>query len=330
MGDPLLESKIMQRRVLGRTGLEVSLLSLGTGGPSLMGQRSGVAESDAARVVRQALDAGINFFDTAEAYGDSELRLGRALRGVPRDDYVLATKYRYHHGGDDVAGDSGLIDGKTLEAKLDRSLERLGVEYIDVYQAHGVLPSRYAEMVDRHLPTLLRLKEKGKIRFLGVTETGSTDKMHRVIQKMAEDGHFDTAMITYNVLCQNAERLAFPQCEQSNMGVIIMMAVRRAMSRPARLEEVVADLKSRKLIDPDSVPDKDPLGWLVHGDVESVPAASYRFALEPTMVSTVLTGTANAEHLQNNIRAIEQGPLPRADRERLQRIFGHLDEGLGN
>ena len=320
----------MQRRVLGRTGLEVSLLSLGTGGPSLMGQRSGVAESDAARVVHQALDAGINFIDTAEAYQDSELRLGRALRGVPRDDYVLATKYRYHHGDDDVAGESALIDEETLEAKLDRSLERLGVEYVDVYQAHGVLPARYDQMVDRHLPTLLRLKEKGKIRFLGVTETGSTDKMHRVIQKMAEDGHFDTAMITYNVLNQNAERLAFQQCEQAGIGVIIMMAVRRALSRPARLEEVIADLKSRELIDSDAVPDQDPLGWLVRGDVESVPAASYRFALEPAAVSTVLTGTASADHLRSNIRAIEQGPLPRADRERLQQIFGHLDEGLGN
>ena len=320
----------MQRRTLGRTGLEVSLLSLGTGGPSLMGQRSGVVESDAAQVVRQALDAGINFFDTAEAYGDSELRLGRALRGVPRDDYVLATKYRYHHGPDDIADESTLIDEKTLEAKLDRSLERLGVEYVDVYQAHGVLPARYDEVVDQHLPTLLRLKEKGKIRFLGVTETGSTDKMHQVIQKMAEDGHFDTAMITYNVLNQNAERLAFPQCEQAGIGVIIMMAVRRAMSRPARLKEVVADLKSRELIDPDAAPDQDPLGWLVHGDVESIPAAAYRFALEPAAVSTVLTGTANADHLRSNIRAMEQGPLPRADRERLQQIFGHLDEGLGN
>ena len=320
----------MQRRILGRTGLEVSLLSLGTGGPSLMGQASGVMESEAARVVRQALDAGINFFDTAEAYRDSEARLGRALRGVPRGDYVLATKYSYHHGEENTAADSALIDARTLEAKLDRSLERLGVEYIDVYQAHGVPPARYDEVVDQHVPALLRLKEKGKIRFLGVTETGSTDKMHQVIGKMAEDGHFDTAMITYNVLNQNAERLAFPQCEQTDMGVIIMMAVRRALSRPARLAEIIADLKSRELIDPDAVPDQDSLGWLVHSDVESIPAAAYRFALEPAAVSTVLTGTANGDHLRSNIRAIEQGPLPRADRERLQQVFGHLDEGLGN
>jgi aryl-alcohol dehydrogenase-like predicted oxidoreductase len=295
-----------------------------------MGQRSGVGENEAARVVRDTLDAGMNFFDTAEGYDDSELRLGRALRGVPRDDYVLATKYSYHDGSENSGSSNPLIDGKTLEMKLERSLDRLGVEYVDIYQAHGVLPERYSEVVDQHVPQLLRLKETGKIRFLGVTESGATDKTHRVIARMAEDGHFDTAMVTYNLLNQNAERTIFPQCERSGLGMIVMMAVRRALSRPARLEEVIANLKSRALIKEDAVSDRDPLGWLVHGDVESVPAAAYRYALEPAAVSTVLTGTANAAHLTDNIRAVEQGPLPRADRERLQKIFGHLDEGLGN
>ena len=295
-----------------------------------MGQRSGVSENDAARIVRQALDAGINFIDTAEGYGDSELRLGRALRGIPRDDYVIATKYMYHGGAETSGSSNPLIDGKTIEAKLDRSLQRLGLDYVDIYQAHGVLPERYGEVVDQHLPELLRLKETGKVRFLGVTESGSTDKKHRVIGRMADDGHFDTAMVTYNMINQNAERLIFPQCERSGLGVIVMMAVRRALSRPARLEEVIADLKARDLIDNDAVPDRDPLAWLVHADVDSIPAAAYRYALEATAVSTVLSGTANAEHLVSNISAVDRGPLPWSDRKRLQEIFGHLDEGLGN
>ena len=320
----------MEKRVLGRTGLEVSLLSLGTGGPSLMGQRSGVDEQEATAVVHRALGAGINFFDTAEGYEESELRLGRALRGVPRDDYVLATKYSYLDWGLGEPEQGPLIDPKTIQSKLEGSLKRLGVDYVDLYQAHGVRPNRYDELVEQHVPELLRLKEQGKARFLGVTESGAWDKTHRMISKVIYDRHFDTVMITYNMISQNAERLTFPQCELTDVGVIVMMAVRRAMSRPERLEEVMRDLKVRGLLRRDALDDIGPLDWLVHGDVDSIPAAAYRYAITPTAVSTVLTGTASLEHLESNIRAVEQGALPLDDRRRLQELFGHLDEGLGD
>ena len=83
----------MQYRRFGRTGLRVSVVGLGSGGPSQLGQKSGVPAAAAIRVVRRALDLGINLLDTSASYGESEAILGRALREVPRDGYVLATKF---------------------------------------------------------------------------------------------------------------------------------------------------------------------------------------------------------------------------------------------
>src|SRR5436305_8281368 len=84
----------MQYRRLGRTGLQVSVIGLGTGGPSMLGQRSGVAQGEAERTVRHALDLGINLIDTAADYQGSEAILGAALAGVPRGSYVLCTKFK--------------------------------------------------------------------------------------------------------------------------------------------------------------------------------------------------------------------------------------------
>ncbi len=83
----------MEYRRFGRTGLSVSVMGLGSGGPSQLGQGSGVSEADAAGVVRRALDLGINLIDTAADYRESEAILGRALRGVPRERYILCTKF---------------------------------------------------------------------------------------------------------------------------------------------------------------------------------------------------------------------------------------------
>ena len=82
----------MKYRILGKTGLEVSLLGIGTGGSSQFGQKSNVAEEEVLKLVHRALELGINFFDSSAVYGDSEAILGRALSEVPRQDYILATK----------------------------------------------------------------------------------------------------------------------------------------------------------------------------------------------------------------------------------------------
>src|SRR5437667_309524 len=112
----------MNYRVLGRTGLKVSLASLGTGGPSRLGQALHRDEAEARRVIQRALDLGVNLFDAAPNYGDSEAILGRALSTVPRDQFLVATKV------------APWVDVEGLADSCGRSLRRLQVETIDILQ----------------------------------------------------------------------------------------------------------------------------------------------------------------------------------------------------
>lgn len=313
----------MEYRTLGRTGLRVSVLGIGTGGPSQFGQGSGVPEADAGRMVRRALELGVNFFDTAAGYGDSEAILGRALAGVPRENYVLATKVQ-------AARDDWTATSEDVVSSVERSLARLRVDVIDVMQFHGVKPEDYARTIEIFLPVMARLQEQGKFRFLGVSETYSQDPGHEMFPMALADGHFDTAMVGYNMISPTAEHSVLPMCLEKNVGVICMVAVRRALSRPEVLAERIAYAKEKGLIKRDSVPDEDPLGWLVKGHVNSLPAAAYKYVASHPAMGTVLTGTANIEHLEANVKAILGPPLPDEDMARLRDIFGAVWEPLGN
>ncbi|MCH8293704.1 aldo/keto reductase [Candidatus Poribacteria bacterium] len=313
----------MKYRVLGRTNLKVSLVGLGSGGPSRLGQSTGVPESEIHRLVRTALELGVNLIDTGTGYGESEAILGRALRDVPRDGYYIATKTRPERDGQ-ILSEDDLI--KTVE----RSLQRLQVETIDIFQFHGVRPHEYTGVVEQLLPVAEKLKAQGKIRFIGASEMFFDDGKHEMFQRALTDDVFDTVMVGYNLLNQSAERTVFPLCREKNVGVLIMIAVRRALSKPARLREVIADLKSRSRISADALPEAQPLDWLVQNHVESVPAAAYKFVAAESAVSTVLTGTGNLDHFRSNVDAILGAPLPPKDMQRLREVFGHLDESLGN
>lgn len=115
----------MEFRTLGKTGLRVSRVGLGSGGPSQLGQNSGVEEADIRRLVHRAFDLGINYIDTAAAYKESETILGRVLEGVPRDQYVLATKFHAAQKGTFNSPDD-------IRASIERSLSRLNTDYVDV------------------------------------------------------------------------------------------------------------------------------------------------------------------------------------------------------
>ena len=147
----------MRYRYLGRTGLRVSLLSLGTGGPSQLGQASGVGEEAAARMLRRALELGVNFIDSSSQYGDSETLLGRMLADVPRDQFLIATKFPSA-----IAG--RVPSGAEVTASVEGSLARLGVDAIDLLQFHGVIPELFDEVMETQLPTATRLLEQGKCR----------------------------------------------------------------------------------------------------------------------------------------------------------------------
>jgi aryl-alcohol dehydrogenase-like predicted oxidoreductase len=315
----------VERRELGRTGISVSVLGLGTGGANVFGQARGASSTEVARVVRSALDLGVNLFDTAQAYREAEVLLGEALAGVPRSSYVLASKYTYR------GADGLLLTPAEVEARIRLALTRLRTDVLDVMQIHALKPADYDEVVASHLPVLVAAREAGLIRAIGVTESfAGDDNGHEALVRALRDGWPETVMVGYNVLNQNAERSVFPLAEAGGVGVFIMAAVRRALKTRAALEAQVAELKAEGLIARDAVSDEDPLGWLVaDGAAASVQAGCYRFAAEPSAVSSVLTGTFDPDHLAENAAALARGPLPPADSARLRSAFGHLELGLG-
>src|SRR5258708_772486 len=190
--------RIVFYRILGRTGLKVSLASLGTGGPSRLGQALHKNESAAQRVILRALELGVNLFDAAPNYGDSEAILGRALSQAPRDQFLVATKLDPH------ANAEGLADS------CARSLRRLQVETIDILQFHGVIPARYRQVVDRLYPAARRLQEQGKVRFLGITESFFSDPGHQMLELALADDLWDTIMVKYGIMNLSAQRRVLP------------------------------------------------------------------------------------------------------------------------
>jgi L-galactose dehydrogenase len=268
------------------------------------------------------MDLGINFIDTAAGYGESEAILGRALKGVSPERCWVATKFSPAEGGQVQASPA------ELHASLDRSLQRLGREAIDLFQLHGVTPAVYRTVVDRFYPEMQRAREAGKVRFLGITERFFSDPTHSMLEKALSEDLFDTIMLKYGILNQTAVRRVLPMAAERNVGVINMAAVRVKLSDPAQLEALIAEWKTSGKIPADALPDQDPLGFLVHSDVNSVVSAGYRFAAAPEAISTVLTGTANLEHLEGNVTALLGPPLPEVDAARLRALFGELAEAV--
>ncbi len=313
----------MQYRTLGRTGLEISLVSLGTGGPSGFGQSTGKSADDQYALVHGAIDLGVNFFDTAAGYRESEVLLGQALADIPRDKYILATKASISGRG----YDGEMHDEDEIISQCERSLERLQTNVIDVYQLHGVLPDRYDEVVQQIYPALLKLQEQGKIRFIGVTELFFSDTSHEMLKRAVPSGLWDSVMLKYGILNMAAGRDVLPLCVEHDVGVLNMAPVRVKLTRPAELRALLDEWTSRGLLAKDSLPGDDPLGWLIDGETSSAIAAGYKFAAEPAAITTVLTGTSNLEHLKENSRAILGSRLPAAHVARLKELFGEIVEG---
>src|SRR3954454_23815652 len=168
----------MKFRTLGRTGLQLSWL--GFGASSLGQEFRPVDLNEAVRSVGVALDLGMNFIDTSPYYGRgmSECLLGVALRGVPRDRYYLGTKLgRY----DPVHFD---FSARRVVESVDVSLQRLGVEYLDVILCHDIEFVDMAQIVNETLPALRKIQQQGKVRFLGVS--GYPMKMFRYVLDRAD------------------------------------------------------------------------------------------------------------------------------------------------
>jgi len=204
----------MEYRTLGRTGLKVSPLCLGA---MMFGSFGNTDHDDSIRIIHAALDAGINFVDTADVYsfGESEEIVGKALAQIKRHKVVLATKVHGQMGQDPNAQGNSR---RWIMAACDNSLRRLGVDYIDLYQIHRPSPETD---IDETLGALTDLVRAGKIRYFG----SSTFPAHEIVeaQWVAERRareRFVTEQPPYSILVRAIEKDVLPMCEKYGMGVL--------------------------------------------------------------------------------------------------------------
>src|SRR5471030_1030852 len=308
----------MEYRSLGKTGLNVSVAGLGCGGNSRLGLGRGASVDDCVAVVRTAVDLGVNFLDTAEAYGTEEI-VGAAVRHHDRDKLVISTKAIFR------AGDST----DTVKPRVDAALKRLGLDYVDIFHFHAVDPSAYEHHRDVLAPALLKLKEQGKVRHIGLTETGPRDPEQKMLGQAIQEGPWEVAMLAYSLMNQGARRRIFPVTRTRGIGTLLMFVVRNIFSNAAYRRDVIAKLIEQGHLEPPILSDGDPLSFLVaDGAAESITDAAYRYARHEQGADVILFGTGNKDHVMANVESILRAPLPAPVIERLHMLFGHLT-GVG-
>lgn len=281
----------MIKKSLGRTGLQVTQLgygSMGLRGPRTWGMRV-VSDTDADKFLNAVLDAGINFIDTAPDYGVSEERIGRFIASR-RSEYVLATKcgcdYQQH---DDHLEVIHTWTRDVLLRNLEASLERMQTDYIDLMQFHGgdAETIKAAGLVE----TLLEFKAQGLIRFIGSSNSIPN------LQGMIDLGVFDTFQIPYSCLAPNHHDLITAAAD-TGAGIIVRGGIAHGgpdaeIQRPA-LNDVWTAARLDDLL------------------TEEINRAELilRYTLSHPCCHTTIVGTCNHDHLAENIRSLEKGPLP--------------------
>jgi aryl-alcohol dehydrogenase-like predicted oxidoreductase len=310
----------MQYTTLGKTGLRVSVAGLGTGGFSRLGLKSGKTEDEAARLIHEAVGLGANFIDTATSYG-TEGVVGRALKTIPRDSVVIATKTQFR-------GKEWRTPAQVV-ASLDDSLRLMGTDYIDVFNLHGVELPEYDYALNVIAPALLEEKRKGKIRHIGITENPIVDHTNAMLKRAVNDPVWEVFMVGFHMMHQGARQNVFPVTRAKGIGTLLMFAVRSIFADPPRVAREMKELAEKGLVEKWLGESNDPLGFLVHeGGAANMIEAAYRFARHEPGVDVVLFGTGDAAHLRANVASLLKPPLPEADRAKLAKLFGQLT-GIG-
>jgi L-galactose dehydrogenase/L-glyceraldehyde 3-phosphate reductase len=326
------EAATVEKRRFGRTGLDLSVLGFGCGAVGGLMIKGDAADQE--RAVWRALELGINYFDTAQMYGDgqSEINLGRVLKALKPDCHV-GTKVRL------PPTERGRI-GQAIAASLEASLKRLQRDSIDLFQFHNAIVDTTkgadfsAETVlDEVVPAFERLRAQGKFRFFGITANGETPALHRVIDAKA----FDTAQASYNLLNPSpgaAVPAGYPAQDYGNllghakaadMGIIVIRVLaggaisgteeRHPLGSPPPAPigsgaDYRRDVERARRFEP----------LVSEGHADSLIEASIRYVIAQSAVSTVLVGYSTMEHLEYAVRAIEKGPLSPAALARIAEI----------
>jgi aryl-alcohol dehydrogenase-like predicted oxidoreductase len=320
----------MEMRTFGRSGMQISMLGFGCGAVGGLMVRGAPAEQE--RAVARALEAGVNYFDTAVQYGDgeSEKNLGRVLQKLKPAHPIVGTKVRL------PASDFGRI-GDAVAKSLDGSLKRLRMERVDIFHLHNAISISgggeslsVTQVLDELVPAFVRLRAQGKTRFLGITAVGETAALHQVIDARV----FDSAQVVYNMLnpsaatslpanypAQDYARL-FDHTQAAGVGVVgIRVLAGGALSGfrerhpiasppPAPIGSAAsydADLEHARRLEP----------LLKEGFAESLTEAATRFAISHRAMGTILVGMATPQQFEQALAAVQKGPLPQAALDRL-------------
>lgn len=315
----------MQYTTLGKTGLKVSVAGLGCGGNSKIGLNAGMTTAQSADLVRAARDLGVNFFDTAEAYGTEEI-LGRAFSPAERSSVVISTKSRILSN---LIKGGSRMSGAAVVENLEASLLRLKTDYVDVFLLHGVKPADYKHCRTEILPALQAAQQQGKVRHVGLSETAPNDPGQTMLQTALAEPGWAVYMLAFHMMNQGARRDVFPRTVGKGVGTLLMFVVRNIFSQPGVLSETIRKLAAEGKVPAELAKKDNPLDFLIHaGGAKSLTDAAYRFARHQPGADVVLFGTSKIAHLKSNIDSILSPPLPAADVEKLHALFGHL-RGIG-
>jgi len=240
-------STVLERRRLGRTGLEVTVLGFGC----IM--FPDISPQQAAAALDRAIDLGVNFIDTARVYSDSEEKIGRVLKRR-REQVYIATK-------------SMKQDAVGAMEEMETSLKKLHTDYLDLYQAHSVCHDRAYDKVvgpGGSLETLQKAREQGKIRHYGI----SMHRSHTAIRRAIEEGIWETIMLAWNPLDEEGVGELIPLAAEHDMGVIIM--------KP---------LGGGALVSPPGTPKVDGMDPVVAGSLRTIAANRHITTVIPGMTS---------------------------------------------
>jgi L-galactose dehydrogenase/L-glyceraldehyde 3-phosphate reductase len=323
----------MEMRVFGRSGLRLSVLGFGCGAVGGLMVRGDPADQE--RAIARALEAGVNYFDTAWQYGEgaSEQNLGRILRTLKPANAVVGTKVRLQ------SADIGRI-GEAIAASLDASLKRLLLDRVDIFHFHnaiteagGGLALTVEQMLGEVVPAFERARRQGKIRFLGLTGVGDTSALHKVIDARV----FDSAQIVYNMLnpsaavtlparypAQDYGRL-FDRTQAAGVGVVgIRVLAGGALTGSAERHPIASPppepIGSAMRYDADIARARRLLPLVTEGFAASLTEAATRFAISHPAMGTILVGTATPQQFEDSLAAVRKGPLPREALDRLMAL----------
>jgi aryl-alcohol dehydrogenase-like predicted oxidoreductase len=288
----------MNYRRLGRTGLQVSEISLGTVelgldyGVPVAGEHRRPADADAARLLNRALDLGVNFIDTARAYGVSEDVIGRALKSRRRE-YTLATKLAAIR----EEGQSDRELRQQVRNSISASLRALQTDVIDLLQTHHTPVDVIA--AGRVAAALQEAQAAGDVRFIGASTYGEDAPL-----AVLADGRFDTLQVAYSPVDRTLEARVLPLAQARDIGVVVRSVLLRGVltHRYKLIPPALADLKAAI----------GRLDALVGGEAGSLPEIAYRFVLANPAVSTALVGTARVAELEAALTFADRRRLPPA------------------